>query len=404
MLSATRNAIRNRQAIARNGIGALGLQPVALAEAAEADPEHADQQVDERRVDERDRDADLAAVEEEVADPEAEQDQQVEVDQLPRPAEVEEAEEEQRRERDPDVPGVQRVAELALVAARHRPGDLVAGPRLADLAGLRVDVDLDDLLVAVEVADLPLLGRLRLHPDLEALAAVGRDLGDVLVAVRDPHGLLGRDLEALGRVGKSGRWDRRLRVGGRRESQRQDARQGSRPPSVLSPVPSDESSRSDRASNLTPHGDHRVRGKADDPRRPRGRGRPDRARGRRAGRGVRAAARGRRRAPGGHPLPPRAAGLRAGQAHALRVRRAPRPSVRAFDLPSPGPASQGAPALVGRAVEAVADADRRIAELQDSMLPVESGDAELRAGLSEVRELLGSVPVGAREFLRALGR
>ena len=79
-------------------------------------------------------------------------------------------------------------------------------------------------------------------------------------------------------------------------------------------------------------------------------------------------------------------------------------AVRAFDLPSPGPASQGAPALVGRAVEAVADADRRIAELQDSMLPVESGDAELRAGLSEVRELLGSVPVGAREFLRALGR
>lgn len=77
---------------------------------------------------------------------------------------------------------------------------------------------------------------------------------------------------------------------------------------------------------------------------------------------------------------------------------------RAFDLPSPGLASQGAASLVGRGVEAVAAADRRIAELQDSLLPVESGDAELRAGLSEVRELLGAVPVGAREFLRTLGR
>jgi hypothetical protein len=77
---------------------------------------------------------------------------------------------------------------------------------------------------------------------------------------------------------------------------------------------------------------------------------------------------------------------------------------REFDLPSPGPASQGAAALVGRAVEAVVDADRRIAELQDSMLPVESGDAELRSGLAEVRETLAPVPVGAREFLRVLGR
>jgi hypothetical protein len=45
-----------------------------------------------------------------------------------------------------------------------------------------------------------------------------------------------------------------------------------------------------------------------------------------------------------------------------------------------------------------------IAELQDSMLPIESGDPELRQGLAEVRELLAELPLGARDFLRTLGR
>lgn len=75
-----------------------------------------------------------------------------------------------------------------------------------------------------------------------------------------------------------------------------------------------------------------------------------------------------------------------------------------FELPSPGLASQGAAALVEGAVAATADADRRIAELQDSMLPVESGDGELRTGLADVRDLLGGIPVSAREFGRTLGR
>jgi hypothetical protein len=38
------------------------------------------------------------------------------------------------------------------------------------------------------------------------------------------------------------------------------------------------------------------------------------------------------------------------------------------------------------------------------MMPVEVGDPELRAGLAEVRELLGAVPGRAREFVRTLGR
>lgn len=76
----------------------------------------------------------------------------------------------------------------------------------------------------------------------------------------------------------------------------------------------------------------------------------------------------------------------------------------AFELPSPGGASQDAAALVERAVAASAEADRRIAELQDSMLPVESGDGELRSGLGDVRELLAGISASAREFQRTLGR
>jgi len=77
---------------------------------------------------------------------------------------------------------------------------------------------------------------------------------------------------------------------------------------------------------------------------------------------------------------------------------------REFEAPSAGRPSQGVKAFVEGAVGAAADADRAIAELQDSMLPIESGDAELRVGLAEARESLEGVPVAAREFLRTLGR
>jgi hypothetical protein len=75
-----------------------------------------------------------------------------------------------------------------------------------------------------------------------------------------------------------------------------------------------------------------------------------------------------------------------------------------FEAPSAGLASQGAAALTGRAVEAAAEADRLLAELQDSMLPVEAGDPELRAGLVSIREPLDGLPARARGFLRGLGR
>jgi hypothetical protein len=77
---------------------------------------------------------------------------------------------------------------------------------------------------------------------------------------------------------------------------------------------------------------------------------------------------------------------------------------RTFAPGTGGPPSRGARGFVEDATAAAAEADARIAELQDSMRPVEVGDAELRAGLSEVRRLIADVPAHARAFLRVLGR
>jgi hypothetical protein len=77
---------------------------------------------------------------------------------------------------------------------------------------------------------------------------------------------------------------------------------------------------------------------------------------------------------------------------------------RAFEPAPPGLPSTGIRGLVDSAVASAEEADHELAELQDSMMPVEVGDAELRAGLAEVRELLGNIPGRAREFTRTLGR
>jgi hypothetical protein len=75
-----------------------------------------------------------------------------------------------------------------------------------------------------------------------------------------------------------------------------------------------------------------------------------------------------------------------------------------FEPGSPGVRSVGVRGRIDAAVDAVREADARLAELQDSMMPVEYGDAELRAGLAETRELLGDLPGRARELVRTLGR
>ncbi|MDQ2676781.1 MAG: hypothetical protein M3Y34_08230 [Actinomycetota bacterium] len=69
-----------------------------------------------------------------------------------------------------------------------------------------------------------------------------------------------------------------------------------------------------------------------------------------------------------------------------------------------GPPSQGAKGFVQDAAGAAIQADLILSELQDSMMPVEGGDAELRAALAEVRELLAPVRMSAATFLRTLGR
>lgn len=81
-----------------------------------------------------------------------------------------------------------------------------------------------------------------------------------------------------------------------------------------------------------------------------------------------------------------------------------------FDLPTAEfpPANQPAPArpgaLIEDAAEAVWEADDKLATLQDSMKPIEVGDAELRAGLAETRQQLARVGDQAEAFVRTLGR
>ncbi|MEA2420693.1 MAG: hypothetical protein QOE60_2899 [Thermoleophilaceae bacterium] len=77
---------------------------------------------------------------------------------------------------------------------------------------------------------------------------------------------------------------------------------------------------------------------------------------------------------------------------------------RSFETASPGLPSTGAKGFIDEAVGAVGEADGALAALQDSLLPAEVGDAELRAGIAEVRELLGGVRQQARELQRTLGR
>lgn len=75
-----------------------------------------------------------------------------------------------------------------------------------------------------------------------------------------------------------------------------------------------------------------------------------------------------------------------------------------FEQPPPGSSRGGAKGLVALAVEAAAEADGVLSSLQDSMLPVELGDQQLRAGLGEVRRQIGDLRARARELLRLLGR
>ncbi|MGI8802734.1 MAG: hypothetical protein ACR2KV_11270 [Solirubrobacteraceae bacterium] len=79
-------------------------------------------------------------------------------------------------------------------------------------------------------------------------------------------------------------------------------------------------------------------------------------------------------------------------------------AARAFPPAAPGIASQGAKAFIERAVAAAGSAGQLIADLQDSMLPIEVGDPALRTELADVRNRLDDLPSRARELVRTLGR
>jgi hypothetical protein len=77
---------------------------------------------------------------------------------------------------------------------------------------------------------------------------------------------------------------------------------------------------------------------------------------------------------------------------------------RTFETPDPGLPSTGAKGFIDSAVSEASQADGALSALQDSSLPTEFGDVELRAALTDVRELLGGVRQRAREIERTLGR
>jgi hypothetical protein len=101
--------------------------------------------------------------------------------------------------------------------------------------------------------------------------------------------------------------------------------------------------------------------------------------------------------------PVQAAYGRAKRTHAGFAARHELPS-RTFEPASRGLPSRGVKGFLEGAVEAVSTADGTLSTLQDSMLPVEVGDPELRAGLAEVRGLLAPLPGRTRDFVRLLGR
>jgi hypothetical protein len=75
-----------------------------------------------------------------------------------------------------------------------------------------------------------------------------------------------------------------------------------------------------------------------------------------------------------------------------------------FMQPSAGGRPGDVRGMIDRAADSLAEADNAVGELQDSMLPVEVGDRELRASLSRIRELLGPLPGRADGLIRTLGR
>lgn len=72
--------------------------------------------------------------------------------------------------------------------------------------------------------------------------------------------------------------------------------------------------------------------------------------------------------------------------------------------PAPTPAPEDPRASLEHAADAIQSADEILAELQDSLLPVEVGDQQLRSGLSGTRTAISALPEVCDNFIRTLGR
>jgi len=75
-----------------------------------------------------------------------------------------------------------------------------------------------------------------------------------------------------------------------------------------------------------------------------------------------------------------------------------------FSQPTSTSGSRDVRRFLDAALEAVDEAEEVLIHLQDSGQTVDYGDAELRAGLAGVREIIGGVREGGRSFMRTLGR
>src|SRR4051794_21753003 len=77
---------------------------------------------------------------------------------------------------------------------------------------------------------------------------------------------------------------------------------------------------------------------------------------------------------------------------------------RAFAAGSRGHPSGGVKGYLDVAVDAIEQAEAILVELQDSMSPVEVGDAELRSGLAAVRADLAELTARAARLVSRYGR
>jgi hypothetical protein len=77
---------------------------------------------------------------------------------------------------------------------------------------------------------------------------------------------------------------------------------------------------------------------------------------------------------------------------------------RDFDAMGPGRPSTGVKGFLEAAADDIQTADETLADLQDSLRPIEVGDEALRAGLADVRAHLADLVTRAERAISVFGR